>query len=1553
MVVCFACGQELSKDDEYCINCGSPTYVSKTAPNPTSSAQVTVRTTATPSQTTPRQGETGRTDLRERLFAQIEEWTRKLVDLSRRNRALFFKPSRSSTLQVTDPPTIEVFNRLIRDEKPWGFYEREDTPNPRARAPTELNCVAETEVKNILKNLYRRAHTEYEERGGRILHIAFGMLIWHEQEQSETIRSPLLLIPVDLRRESAAESFQLCQSGDEPVLNPALKIRFWNDFHIELPEPNDWENETLQDYLDSVASKVATQGYTVSSECWIGLFSFHKLPIYNDLKENKELLFERPLVRALGGIETVAGGDLVDPGDLDNMTGIRQIQQVLDADSSQLACIESVKKGNHLIIQGPPGTGKSQTIVNLIAEFASRGKSVLFVSEKMAALDVVYKRLKDRGLGHLCLELHSNKANKRVVVEELYKSYRENITGRKFMSESDLEKLQHRRSQLNAYVTTLHEAQESLGSTAYEVLSELAKLSPYPTVMATKNPATLTSSKIEEAVDLSKRLGSVWMIPAEGGTFPWRGFKSTEYTMDLRAEITRLLNVYIDSSRQLQDKGSEGAKKFGLASPQTLTDFWFLEIGRILHTCPGVPRDLLTGKGELYYRLRAAKSEDERWTYISIARNYDKGILDLNLEQMVKMFSSSFRWINPQFYIGRRKLRKVRTDRTLPSDIVSDLKLAIQSKIAIEWARLFHSKMRVENVPIQLLDLAERGSGAAPDMTALLQLLESHGGLLASLESWFESEYPRVDGVTLRAASFTSTQDRLHVMLERLDSLRDWLDYKKIEQNFAETGLKDLFEGLINLQVNAEELTLIVRKSFLQNWIDWLFSKESVLGQFRSTQHENIVKEFRELDRMQWQLGPNQVLTEAVKFKPTTNTYPESEAWYLQREALKKSRHLPIRKLFPLIFNLLLKLKPCLLMSPLSVSQYLDPRLFTFDLVIFDEASQVRTEESIGAICRGRQVVVCGDEKQLPPTTFFEDMSLSDELYDTEPDEAFTEYESVLHAGSVAGMKQEMLRWHYRSRHESLIAFSNHQFYADKLVTFPSVVQDTPDLGVKFIHVPDGVYDRGGKRDNKREAEIVRDLALKHFRESPGKSLGIVAFSISQSNTIEDYVEQLRRDNPDLEPFFVENRLDRCFVKNLETVQGDERDVMIFSVGYGRDAQGRLTMNFGPLNRDGGERRLNVAITRAREKVYLVSSIRADDFDLTQVRAPGVLQLQKYLQYAEFGPSILETGVSYGGEYESPLEAEVAKEIRNLGYDVIPQVGCSGYRVDLGVVDPAKPGRFIIGVECDGATYHSAYTARDRDRIRQQVLENLGWRIHRIWAPDFVTRRDIEVRRLRDAIEQGRDSPGAVGHTSVDDKPELIVTDLPATHRSSNWVTPYKAFVPRFRPPWNLDFNDLYARRTLSDLLKQIIENEGPLHVDVAAHRLAEAWGHQRVGPRMRETIDSVLRDSARSVDERNGFLWPKRNGIELRVRIPEPDDPRTMRSVFQIPPEEIELAFKKILEEALSMSREALVIQIARLFGVDRLASDSQIQLEQILDKLISKGEVIDRNGRLMNEAQ
>ena len=1441
---------------------------------------------------------------------------------------------------------------------PQSFIPPETPATPvKHRSPTELKCTSEKPVEDVLSNLYRRAHTEFEERGIRILHITFGTIEWSERPQSDRIKSPLLLVPVELKRESASQPFELHLAEEEIVLNPALSTQFINEFRIKLPEPSDWENSAgLQTYFSEVERSISGMNFTISQECWIGLFSFYKLPIYNDLKEHETIIAQNTLVRALAGVAHIDPGELVDPKDLDTKVEPQQSLVVLDADSSQLACIESIKKGSHLVIQGPPGTGKSQTIVNLVAEFISHGKSVLFVSEKMAALEVVYKRLKDRGLGHLCLELHSNKANKRVVVETLYRACVENIAEATTsgMSENDFRKLELKRSELNRYVELLHREQQPLGLSAYKVLAQLARLNRYQTISSGRDDlGSLTSDQVEQASNLAKKLSSVWNVALEGATFPWRGCTSKQYSIETRTQILALLDSSVKATETLERECSPIAALFGLPNPKSSSDLWILEIGRMLQQCPGVPRILLTTKDDPYQSLRSFTRREERWQYTSIVLDYEKGIIELDLPRLIRLWQSPLRRINPQFYIQKSKLSKLRISQAPPHDSLADLKKALQVKEAVDWAQLFRSKLPVQ-VTNELLQFVEIGSTGAPDLNQLFSSLGEYNNALKALAGLFEAGYPKVQGNYIGIAPFELQRARLVSMIQSIETLRDWVDYKNIERQFTGLKLLALFRALENHSVRTDELEPIVRKSLLQGWIDWLFSKEQLLGQFRCTEHERLIDEFRDLDNEQWKLGPPRVIYGAAKFKPPLSTYPESEFDVLRREALKKRRHLPLRKLFPMISSLLLRIKPCLLMSPLSVSQFLDPQKFVFDLVIFDEASQVRTEDSIGATYRGKQVVVCGDDKQLPPTSFFEGV-LSDEYYETTED-TFEEYESILQALTAAGVARSMLRWHYRSKHESLIAFSNHQFYGDNLVTFPSAVDSSSDLGVKFVYVPNGIYDRGGKRDNRIEGEKVIELLVSQLKNSPEKSLGVVSFSINQSNTIEDLEEKMRKEHPEFEQFFAEDRFEHVFVKNLENVQGDERDVMIFSVGYGRDSQGKLTMNFGPLNRDGGQRRLNVAITRAREKVFLVSSIKAQDFDLSQVNRPGVLQLHKYLQYAELGTSTLDTIGKSGGGYESPIEAKVAEEIRNLGYDVRAQVGCSGYRIDLGVIDPGRPGRFILGVECDGATYHSAYTARDRDRIRQEALERLGWRIHRVWAPDFVMRHDLEVKRLKEAIERARDSPQTPLQPKEEDpkNPEapsvsysFVTPTQQGSNSNSNWATYYKTYVPPFRPPWSVQFHD--APRTLSKQLTEIVDNEGPIHVDNASRRLAQTWSLHRIGPRMSEAVDVAIRIALRSnrIARRGDFLYSTKNE-PLRVRKPNPNNRDTFRNLTQIPPEEIELAFTKILQEALSLPREPLIVQTARIFGIDRVSNEAQQSLDQVLERLILKGAVADVDGRL-----
>ncbi|MBW4683078.1 MAG: DUF559 domain-containing protein [Microcoleus vaginatus WJT46-NPBG5] len=450
----------------------------------------------------------------------------------------------------------------------------------------------------------------------------------------------------------------------------------------------------------------------------------------------------------------------------------------------------------------------------------------------------------------------------------------------------------------------------------------------------------------------------------------------------------------------------------------------------------------------------------------------------------------------------------------------------------------------------------------------------------------------------------------------------------------------------------------------------------------------------------------------------------------LQKETGKQKRHKEIREFIASAPELVTTLKPCWLMSPLAVSQYIDPQAVHFDVVIFDEASQIRTEEAIPSIMRAKQVIIVGDNKQLPPTPFFAS-SASDE----EEDEDEDIYESVLDE-CWTFMKYHTLMWHYRSQDESLIAFSNQKVYESRLISFPNPVKD-PNRGVHFRYVKEGIYDRGGRRDNIGEAEEVARLTLEHIEQNPHQPLGIIAFSKAQADAIEEQLDQLSATNPDLKEF-CQDESPKFFLKPLEQVQGDERDVIILSFGYGVDSQGEFIHNFGPLSRQGGERRLNVAITRAKCKLVLVASIQADNLDLSRTSSKGVALLKEYLAYAASDGKKLEGNQSEDlTRFNSPLEDDIYQALIERNYSVERRVGCSDYRIDLAVKDE-QGNKFLLGIECDGVTYHTYPTVRDRDHLRQLVLEGLGWRIHRIWSTEWFRDRNTQIEQLVEQLEHLR-----------------------------------------------------------------------------------------------------------------------------------------------------------------------------------------------------------------------
>ncbi|TRO46450.1 hypothetical protein E2P30_00070, partial [Candidatus Bathyarchaeota archaeon] len=560
-------------------------------------------------------------------------------------------------------------------------------------------------------------------------------------------------------------------------------------------------------------------------------------------------------------------------------------------------------------------------------------------------------------------------------------------------------------------------------------------------------------------------------------------------------------------------------------------------------------------------------------------------------------------------------------------------------------------------------------------------------------------------GQKLQALSLEVMQNRIKWLRERVDDLQVWVDFKETEYTFSLRGLSNFLDRLVANPPPAGQLIDIFCKATYQEWLNHLYAEDPHLGQFRREKHEHMIAEFVKLDQELIRLSPNRVIESANTRKPKDILIQanDSEATTLLKEALKKRQLMPIRALLKRIPHLLLRLKPCLLMSPISVSQFLPPELMKFDLILFDEASQIVPEDAIGSVYRGKTIVVAGDNKQLPPTSFFQRSLLEDIDWDEITDQDVEVFDSILDECAGVGLPVKTLRWHYRSKHEELIAFSNRHFYDESLITFPSAIAKDDALGVKMVYVRDGVYDRGGRRDNLKEAEAVADLVFEQFQKHPEKTLGVVTFSIAQMDAVDEAIERRRRQHPECEHFFKEDRLEGFFVKNLENVQGDERDVVILSLGYGYDPQGQMTMNFGPVNKAGGERRLNVAVTRARELTVFVTSIKATDIDMKS-KSAGTSTLHAYLEYAENGPAGFKS-TTKTAEFESPTEEDVAMVLQRLGYAFVPNVGCSCCPIDMGVVDPNNSAGYLLGIEFDGTTYQNSSSARDRDRLRAQVLE--------------------------------------------------------------------------------------------------------------------------------------------------------------------------------------------------------------------------------------------------------
>jgi very-short-patch-repair endonuclease len=860
--------------------------------------------------------------------------------------------------------------------------------------------------------------------------------------------------------------------------------------------------------------------------------------------------------------------------------------------------------------------------------------------------------------------------------------------------------------------------------------------------------------------------------------------------------------------------------------------------------------------------------------------------------------------------------------------------------------------------PLPLSSAAARTMLTAPVDSSFDQIRAEWRGLRKELAGLFETERSGEIGTAL-SRSLSSARAVVSRLSADQRGPEVWSRYRAALAEFIEHGLGALPSQLARQGIAAADVAATVERAILTAWVEDLLATDLRLASIRAEDRNRLVEQFRAADRELIRGAPAAVINSCDARRPRRTNV--GSAAVITSEAEKQRRHMPVRRLLRETRDVVQRIKPCFMMSPLTVSQFLPPD-FHFDVVIFDEASQVRPEDAVNSIYRADALIVAGDQKQLPPTSFFgASGDTEDDEWDEDDSDAF---QSVLDACKASGVLRSLpLRWHYRSRHENLIAFSNHEFYRNTMVTFPGASQDGPDIGVEFFK-SSGVYDRSGRRDNSGEAALVAERVIHHYATRPSLTLGVVALSKSQADAIEAAVEKARAARPDLGEFITDDRLDGFFVKNLENVQGDERDVIILSIGYGRDQQGKLRSEFGPINRGEGWRRLNVAVTRARRRVELVASFRGGE--LPDSTNKSVQHLKRYLLYAESGPRILATAAADADAApESPFEEQVIDVLRDWGYDVQPQVGVAGYRIDMAIKHPEAQGIYALGIECDGAMYHSSRAARDRDRLRESVLRDLGWRLHRIWGTDWYRNRADAMERLRsevaaacamDPYSMGRPEPKNVrpepSRTRSDEVEEpsmsTAVRVAPVEHELTAWTRPYQhvgidELIELRRTSADRRGLDLVALQDpeafemVADIVLRVVEVEGPVEEDLLFTRVRTAWGVGRSGSviqvRIREVLHWLDREKA-VVRLGTAYDLPAR---ELRfVRTATSIGGRLVR---QIPAIERQLAIRNVIADCLSVRREELLSEVAGVFGWTRVRSDIRATLTADLDSLIEQG--------------
>lgn len=1562
---------------------------------------------------------------------RVSRWKNALLDLSLRNRLIHYTDRAGFHLDVPPgaihrledqisaqvPITLLPADSVSSIDAARGIAYGRDLPErdrelllaDKRSAFIDITAASYT---TKLRYLAYKARTIVEETGSNNLYLAFGMLRWHLADRD--LRSPLVLVPVTLTTTSRGESYRIAlddAGGSTPNYCLLEKLRL--SFGLEVPQLQDPAEDAsgidLAGAFDALRAALLDAGlpFRVEDTVELAILQFAKFPLWKDLDEHWQTLSTNPLVRHLIETPMEPFTDPIAPGaaaDLDELSA----QVPVPADSSQLEAVHVAVQGQTFVLEGPPGTGKSQTITNLLARALASGQRVLFVAEKRAALDVVKKRLSEVGLADLALDLHDKSARPASVRSQIQSALGLQVRADQDLLNANREAVEADRRRLALYAERLHQP-NGVGHSLYSARAfDLAADRSIPPMDIPS--ALVSSATVDHVAQLRaalRRVPEYADIARPSPHHPWRFVERCGTPSEIEA-ISAAAHQLDEALGQLQ---AAGGSVDWLQSAQTDSDV--LTWAR-LALAPRHPLDAVDVLHEPVWRHHLDELTDELATLASDASGWRAVVSPEVMLRDVPALHQGALAADASGFFGRKRRRRAVLDQFADLLLVPAAQVNLKSlshvtgDMTATAQRVNAVRTTIGQIPIPLVpagwnpaDPAQAGQAQSStgwliwsgdvlcgDRTALREAYRDYysttpagafGRELAAIATAWTTLVrtgvvdPQQAGIWAAPSGFLPAwwNSRAQRNASSAVSLQRWMDLLLAIEPLRVQGLAKARTALLDGALPPDDAVIAFDRGLALASIEER-NEATGLGDFEIAAQNRTISRFTAASRAVRGELPRLLPQQIVESRRFNSAAITGQMGGLRRQLQRQRGGMSVRGLLENYGELITQILPCTLMSPQSVARFFPARADLFDIVVFDEASQIRVSDAVGAMGRARSVVVVGDSKQMPPSQFGETSATAedDEQYQAE---VVLDEESILTECVQARVPSRWLSWHYRSQDESLIAFSNQHYYENRLSSFPApLTRDAghhrDGYGISLVRV-NGTFERGTRgrtlRTNRVEAEAILQDVRQRFWASPDRapSLGIITFNAQQR----DLIENLLRDCDDDRLAQALDQPDGLFVKNLENVQGDERDTILFSVAFSANDKGVVPLNFGPLSRPGGERRLNVAVTRARRQVVLYASFDPGQLRAEETTQTGTKHLKAYLELAARGTESMHDDTQRRTLADRHRD-DIAEELRAVGYTVTTDVGLSDFRIDIVVDHPEHPGQPLLAVLLDGENWRARRTVADRDSLPIDVLKDLmHWPgVERVWLPEWMQDRSGTIDRLAHAISEAKagrlatDSEANSAATSQQHPPPtpqptpppaaaVALGDAlppfrdqpgspPAPVRSS-LIQDYVEFQPS--PQGDRSVLDaLPGKRASSRVARSAtaaIDAEGPIQRDRLARLTAAAFGLSRVNDERKHAIWQALKAEGHKPDA-EGFYWPA--GLKPHewpyARVPGTGRSRPLEEISLV---EIANAMRIVAEQSAGLDAEEITRDTLNLFGGRRRTESVRDRLTSALATAVQRG--------------